>query len=176
MKSSKPDRDPLAANLLATVGVHTTLSEAQLSALLDEAKELLLRRLRRDMSAANIVTSPSALRDWLRLYCANLQHEGFLVLFLDTHLRLIEAEAMFRGTLSQTAVYPREVVKAALARNASAVAFAHNHPAGAAEPSRADEYLTSTLKSALALVDVRVIDHFIVAGDQISSFAERGLL
>jgi len=173
---SNPDREPLAASLLATLGVQAALSEAQLTALLDQAKELLLRRLRRDMRAASIVASPAALRDWLRLYCADLQHEVFLVLFLDTHLRLIEVEAMFRGTISQTAVYPREVVKAALARNASAVAFAHNHPSGAAEPSRSDEYLTTTLKSALALVDVRVIDHFIVAGDQISSFAERGLL
>ncbi len=176
MNPSDLDRDPIAANLLAFLGVQAPLSEAQLSSLLDRAKELLLRRLRRDMSVANIVTSPAALRDWLRLYCADLQHEVFLVLFLDTHLRLLEVEPMFRGTLSQTAVYPREVVKAALARNAAAVAFAHNHPSGAAEPSRADEYLTSTLKSALALVDVRVIDHFVVVGDRIVSMAERGLL
>lgn len=173
---TKLHRDPLAANLLATLGVQAALSDAQLATLLDQAKELLLRRLRHDMGAASIVASPAALRDWLRLYCADLQHEVFLVLFLDTHLRLLEVEPMFRGTISQTAVYPREVVKAALARNAAAVAFAHNHPSGAAEPSRADEYLTSTLRSALALVDVRVIDHFIVAGDQVASFAERGLL
>jgi DNA repair protein RadC len=147
-----------------------------LSHVLGVAKELLLRGLRRDMRAESVISSPAALRDWLRLYCADLQHEVFLVLFLDAHHRVLDVEAMFRGTLTQTAVYPREVVKAALSRNASAVAFAHNHPSGRAEPSRADEYLTANLKSALALVDVHVVDHFIVAGDQLASFAERGLL
>jgi DNA repair protein RadC len=150
--------------------------ELQLSHVLGVAKELLLRGLRRDMRAESVISSPAALRDWLRLYCADLQHEVFLVLFLDAHHRVLEVEAMFRGTVTQTAVYPREVVKAALSRNAAAVAFAHNHPSGLAEPSRADEYLTANLKSALALVDVQVIDHFIVAGDQLVSFAERGLL
>ena len=92
------------------------------------------------------------------------------------HATLIEAEELFRGTLTQTSVYPREVVKGALARNAAALAVAHNHPSGVAEPSRADELLTQTLKSALSLVDVRIIDHFVVAGDQVISFAERGLI
>lgn len=169
-------REALAGKLLDTIGVRSPLSETQFSQVLDLAKELLLRRLRRDMRGETIVSSPVALRDWLRLYCAELQHEVFLVLFLDTHLRVLDVEPMFRGTVTQTAVYPREVVKAALARNATAVAFAHNHPAGVAEPSRADEFLTATLKSALALVDVRVIDHFVVAGDQLVSMAERGLL
>ena len=100
----------------------------------------------------------------------------FLVLYLDAQHRLIEAEELFRGTLTQTSVYPREVVKGALARNAAALAVAHNHPSGEAEPSRADEMLTQTLKSALSLVDVRVIDHFVVAGDRVISFAERGLI
>lgn len=150
--------------------------DPHLSHVLGVAKELLLRSLRRDMRAESVISSPGALRDWLRLYCADLQHEVFLVVFLDAHHRVLDAEAMFRGTVTQTAVYPREVVKAALSRNAAAVAFAHNHPSGLAEPSRADEYLTATLKSALALVDVRVIDHFVVAGDQLVSFAERGLL
>lgn len=150
--------------------------DLQLGPVLGVARELLLRGLRRDMRAESIISSPGALRDWLRLYCADLQHEVFLVLFLDAHHRVLEVEAMFRGTVTQTAVYPREVVKAALSRNAAAVAFAHNHPSGVAEPSRADELLTANLKSALSLVDVRVIDHFVVAGDQLVSFAERGLL
>ena len=140
------------------------------------ARELLLRELREQMRSSPLMTSPQVLRDWLRLYCAKLEHEVFLVLYLDAHHRLIEAEELFRGTLTQTSVYPRELVKGALARNAAALAVAHNHPSGEAEPSRADELLTQTLKSALILVDVRVIDHFVVAGDQVLSFAERGLI
>ena len=150
--------------------------DLHLNHVLGVAKELLLRGLRRDMHAESIISSPGAQRDWLRLHCADLQHEVFLVLFLDTQHRVLDVEAMFRGTVTQTAVYPREVVKAALSRNAAAVAFAHNHPSGHAEPSRADEYLTANLKNALALVDVRVIDHFVVAGDQLTSMAELGLL
>jgi DNA repair protein RadC len=166
----------LLARDAETQGAVADGRDLHLSHVLGVAKELLLRGLRRDMRADSVISSPGALRDWLRLYCADLQHEVFLVLFLDAHHRVLDVEAMFRGTVTQTAVYPREVVKAALSRNAAAVAFAHNHPSGLAEPSRADEYLTATLKSALALVDVRVIDHFIVAGDQLASFAERGLL
>ncbi len=143
---------------------------------LDVARELLLRDLHEQMRSAPVMSSPQALRDWLRLHCAGLEHEVFLVLYLDTHHRLIEAEELFRGTLTQTSVYPRELVKGALARNAAALAVAHNHPSGEAEPSRADELLTQNLKSALSLVEVRVIDHFIVAGDQILSFAESGLI
>jgi len=137
---------------------------------------VLLRDLREQMRNGPLMTSPQILRDWLRLYCANLEHEVFLVLYLDTQHRLIEAEELFRGTLTQTSVYPREVIKGALARNAAALAVAHNHPSGEAEPSRADEMLTQTLKSALSLVDVRVIDHFLVAGDRVISFAELGLV
>jgi DNA repair protein RadC len=99
-----------------------------------------------------------------------------VVLFLDSQHRLLAADELFRGTLAQTSVYPREVVKAALARNAAAVIFAHNHPSGVAEPSRADELLTQALKQALALVDIRTLDHFVVAGHRVVSFAERGLL
>lgn len=143
---------------------------------LDIARELLLRDLHEQMRSTPIMSSPQALRDWLRLHCAGLEHEVFLVLYLDAHHRLIEAEELFRGTLTQTSVYPRELVKGALARNAAALAVAHNHPSGEAELSRADELLTQNLKSALSLVDVRVIDHFVVAGDQILSFAERGLV
>jgi DNA repair protein RadC len=105
-----------------------------------------------------------------------LEHEVFIILLLDSQNRLIEAHELFRGTLSQTSVYPREVVKATLARNAAAVMFAHNHPSGVAEPSRADELLTQGLKQALALVDVKVLDHFVVAGTSMESFAERGLV
>ena len=151
-------------------------SEPRLTHLLGIARELLMRGLRRDMQAASIISSPATLRDWLRLYCSDLQHEVFVVVFLDVNHRVLDVEPMFRGTVTQTAVYPREVVKAALSRNAAAVAFAHNHPSGQAEPSRSDEALTMTLKAALALVDVRVIDHFVVAGDHLVSMAERGLL
>ena len=152
------------------------MADSVLAHRLGVARELLLRDLRQQMSNSPVMSSPQVLRDWLRLHCAGLQHEVFLVLYLDTHHRLIEAEELFRGTLSQTSVYPREVVKGALTRNAAALALAHNHPSGEAEPSRADELLTQTLKSALGLVDVRIIDHFIVAGDKVVSFAELGLI
>lgn len=167
-------REQLVDELLGAARV--AASESQLAHLLSIAKELLMRGLRRDMQSASIVNSPASLRDWLRLNCTDLQHEVFFVVFLDAHHRVLDVEPMFRGTVTQTAVYPREVVKAALHRNAASVAFAHNHPSGDAEPSRADEALTTTLKSALALVDVRVIDHFVIAGDRLVSFAERGLL
>ncbi|WP_198321070.1 RadC family protein [Azohydromonas aeria] len=140
------------------------------------ARELLLRHLRARMCTGPLVESPRVMRDWLRLRLAGLEHEVFIVLFLDTRHRLIEAVEMFRGTLTQTSVYPREVVKGALARNAAAVAFAHNHPSGSAEPSHADEFLTQRLKTALALVDVQALDHLVVGADQVVSFAERGLI
>ncbi|PKO35856.1 MAG: DNA repair protein RadC [Betaproteobacteria bacterium HGW-Betaproteobacteria-7] len=152
------------------------MADSVLAHRLGVARELLLRDLREQMSNSPVMSSPQVLRDWLRLHCAGLQHEVFLVLYLDAHHRLIEAEELFRGTLTQTSVYPREVVKGALTRNAAALALAHNHPSGEAEPSRADELLTQTLKSALGLVDVRIIDHFIVAGDKVVSFAELGLI
>ena len=122
--------------------------------------------------------SPRAVKDYLRLHFAAANaagHEEFAVMFLDQQNRLIETRTLFRGTLSQASVYPREVAKEALARNAAAVVLAHNHPSGTAEPSRADEYLTRTLKDSLMLLDVRVLDHVIV-GDTCVSFAERGLL
>jgi DNA repair protein RadC len=123
-----------------------------------------------------VLTSPQAVRDYLRLRIANREHEVFVALFVDSQNRLIAAEELFRGTLAQTSVYPREVVKAALKHNAAAVIFAHNHPSGIAEPSRADELLTQALKQALALVDCRTLDHIVVAGEKTTSFAERGLL
>lgn len=122
------------------------------------------------------MTSPTAVRDFLRLRLAAERQEVFVVLFLDAQHRVIEAVDMFRGTLTQTSVYPREVIRAALEYNAAAVILAHNHPSGVAIPSQADEFLTRNLRDGLALVDVSVLDHFIVAGMQALSFAERGLL
>ena len=145
---------------------------AQLQAVLEMAR----RVLREKMSTGNALNSPSAVREYLRLRLQALPHEVFVALFLDAQNRVIEIEELFRGTLTQTSVYPREVVKRALHHNAGAVIFAHNHPSGVAEPSHADETLTQALKQALALVDVRTLDHFIVAGAGVVSFAERGLL
>jgi DNA repair protein RadC len=145
---------------------------AQLAAVL----ELARRALREDLRAGSALTSPGAVRDYLRLAIGARAHEVFVCILLDAQHRVIEAQELFRGTLTQTSVYPREVVKAALAANAAAVILAHNHPSGVAQPSQADELLTRRLKEALALVDVRVLDHFIVAGNQALSFAERGLL
>ena len=116
------------------------------------------------------------MRDFLRLTIGRRDYEVFMALFLDAQHRVIAPEEMFRGTLSQASVYPREVVKRALAHNAAAIIFAHNHPSGVAEPSRTDEILTQNLRSALALLEVRVLDHLVVAGNDIVSFAERGLL
>ena len=145
---------------------------AQLAAVL----ELSRRSLGEDLRARSALTSPQSVRDYLRLTLGAREHEVFVALFLDAQHRVISSDELFRGTLTQTSVYPREIVKAALKANAAAVIFAHNHPSGVAEPSQADELLTRQLKDALALVDVRVLDHFIVAGRATLSFAERGLL
>ncbi len=146
------------------------------SAQLQAALELSRRALKEELAARDVLSSPRAVRDYLRLAFAGRQHEVFVVLLLDAQHRVIACEELFRGTLTQTSVYPREVVKCALRHNAAAVIFAHNHPSGVAEPSHADEILTRSLKSALALVDVQVLDHFVVAGSGTTSFAERGLL
>ena len=138
--------------------------------------ELARRSLSEEAGARDALASPQAVRDYLRLLLAARPHEVFVALFLDSQNRLLASEELFRGTLAQTSVYPREVVKVALARNAAAVIFAHNHPSGVAEPSRADELLTQALKQALALVDIRTLDHFVVAGGRLTSFAERGLI
>ena len=122
------------------------------------------------------MSSPPVVRDFLRIKLGALEHEVFAVIHLDSQHRVIEYVEMFRGTVSQTSVYPREIVKEALVRNSAAMILVHNHPSGVVEPSRADEALTQTVKAALALVDVRVIDHLIVAGPAVLSFAERGLL
>lgn len=138
--------------------------------------EMGRRALKEDMSERTSLSSPQAVKDYLRLSLGNLPHEVFVVLFMDARNRLLAADQMFQGTLTQTSVYPREVVKRALTHNAAAVILAHNHPSGATEPSQADRYLTESLKQALALVDVQVLDHIIVAGRSVHSFAERGLL
>jgi len=143
---------------------------------LQAVTEIARRALREKISKGNALNSPSAVREYLRLKLQALEHEVFVSLFLDAQNRVVGIEELFRGTLTQTSVYPREVVKRALAHNAGAVIFAHNHPSGVAEPSHADEILTQALKQALALVDVRVLDHFIVAGTGVLSFAERGLI
>lgn len=139
--------------------------------------ELARRALNQEMTQRDTLSSPGRVRDWLRLHLATRPHEVFMALWLDAQNRLLKAEELFVGTLTQTAVYPREVVKAALNQNAAAVILAHNHPSGIAEPSTADGLLTHNLKDALAMVDVRLLDHFIVAGNTPPlSFAEKGLL
>ena len=151
-------------------------SEAVVSRKLQVAREILMRDLIGDMQASPVMDSPEKARDWLKLHCAGLEHEVFILLFLDVRNRLIAVEDMFRGTLAQTAVYPRELLKSVLRHNASSVIVAHNHPSGAPEPSQTDRMLTKQMTSALLLVDVKVIDHFIVAGEQVLSFAQQGLL
>ncbi|HEY8067623.1 MAG TPA: DNA repair protein RadC [Burkholderiales bacterium] len=145
---------------------------AQLAAVMEVAR----RCLKEDLRSGSALTSPGAVRDYLRLAIAEREHEVFVCLWLDARHRVISCDELFRGTLTQTSVYPREIVKAGLKANAAAVIFAHNHPSGAAQPSQADELLTRNLKEALALVEIKVLDHFIVASHQALSFAERGLL
>lgn len=135
-----------------------------------------LEMLACEIRAVDTMASPDAVKDYLRLRLATKPHEVFAVLYLDCQHRVIEFVEMFRGTLTQTSVYPREVVKEALHHNAAAVILAHNHPSGSSTPSRADEALTQTLKQALALVDVRILDHFIVTTGEALSMAERGLM
>ncbi len=142
----------------------------------DQTIARALRILEGRMRSGSALTSPQAVRDYLRLALADRQHEVFMTIFLDAQHHVLSVEELFRGTLTQTSVYPREVVKAALKANAAAVLLCHNHPSGVAEPSQADELLTRNLRDALALVDVRVLDHFIIAGRATLSFAERGLL
>jgi DNA repair protein RadC len=145
---------------------------AQLAA----AVELARRSIQEELKAGAALTSPGAVRDYLRLALGARPHEVFICIWLDAQHRAIRIEEAFHGTLTQTSVYPREIVKAALAHNAAAVIFAHNHPSGVAQPSQADELLTRNLREALALIEVKVLDHFIIAGSQAISFAERGLL
>jgi DNA repair protein RadC len=145
---------------------------AQVQAVLEMSRRALRERIDRETA----LSSPQAVRDYLRLKLHGKAHEVFVAVFLDAQNRVLAVEDLFRGTLTQTSVFPREIVKRALYFNAAAIIFAHNHPSGVAEPSRADEALTQTLKHTLALVDVKVLDHFVVGGDAAMSFAERGLL
>lgn len=145
---------------------------AQLQAIFEMSR----RALNEQMHVKDILSSPQQVRDYLCLKLGGLTREVFMVLFLDAQNRILTTEEMFTGTLTQTSVYPREVVKRALHHNAASVIFAHNHPSGIAEQSHADEMLTAELKKALALVDVRVLDHFIIAGNSSLSFVQRGLL
>jgi DNA repair protein RadC len=163
---SAPQRD------LQTLAGFGPAKCAQLHAVLELARRALREEVRRD----TVLNTPARVRDYLSLSLRNERQEVFVALFLDAQNRLIADEPLFRGTLTQTSVFPREVVKQALRHNAGAVIFAHNHPSGLAEPSRADELLTQALKEALGLVDVRVLDHVIVAGNASVSFAERGLI
>lgn len=143
---------------------------AQLQAVL----ELARRSIQEELESGRTLSSPHAVREYLQLMLSKRDYESFVVLFLDVRNRLIATEELFRGTLTHTSVYPREVVKAALAHNAAGLILAHNHPSGSPEPSQADRMLTQALKQALALVDVRVLDHFIVAGASVYSFAQHG--
>ena len=161
-----------SADALKTVKGLGPAKRAELVAVL----ELARRALAQQLTQKPLFNTPQAVRDYLQLQLGGLHHEVFAVLFLDSQHRLIALEEMFRGTLTQTSVYPREVVKQALTLNASSVVLAHNHPSGTAQPSRADEALTHTLKAALALVDVRVLDHFVVTASQAVSMAELGLV
>jgi DNA repair protein RadC len=144
----------------------------QLQAVLEMARRALDEQMRQN----DALNSPQAVRDYLRLTLSRLPHEVFVAVFLTAQNRVIVVEELFRGTLTQTSVYPREIVKRALAHNAASVILAHNHPSGEASPSSADRSLTRALADALALIDVRVLDHFIVAPGASLSFAEQGML
>ena len=154
-----------------TYSTDTTL--AQENQLIAEAKHLLYTRLQ---TRDQVFSSPSETRDYLCLQLSERQREVFCCLFLDSQHRLIEYQELFVGTIDGCSVYPREVVKTSLKVNAAAVIFAHNHPSGVAEPSEADQRITERLKQALALVDIRVLDHFLIGDATVISFAERGLL
>jgi DNA repair protein RadC len=153
-------------------GMGGTAKRAELIAVL----ELARRAMAQQLAEREVFSSPGAVKQYLQLHLSSRPHEVFAVLFLDAQNRLVVMEELFRGTLTQTSVYPREVVRRALHHQAAAVVLAHNHPSGTVLPSRADEALTQTLKAALALVDVRVLDHVIVAQGDAMSMAEKGLL
>ena len=144
----------------------------QLQAVLEMAR----RALKEELKRGDVMDSPQSVRDYLRLNLAGKEHEIFMGIFLDARNRTIAAEELFAGTLTQASVYPREVIKRALYHNAAAIIFAHNHPSGIAQPSKADEMLTQTLKQALALIDIKVLDHFIIGDCETLSFAEQGLI
>jgi len=161
-----------ADDLKRIKGLGGSAKRAEMVAVLELARRAVAQRLRE----REVFGTPGAVKHYLQLHLGARQHEVFAVLFLDTQNRLLALEELFRGTLTQTSVYPREVVLRALHHQAAAVVLAHNHPSGSAQPSRADEALTSTLKAALALVDVRVLDHVIVGIGEAFSMAEKGLV
>lgn len=166
----------LCAQALPRYVATPTHRRASVAGLLQCASELLRRRDLLALQRGPGLDSPTAARDYLRRHFTGYDHEAFVVLFLDAQHKVLAVEEMFRGTLTQTSVYPREIVKRALELAAGAVLLAHNHPSGLAEPSRADEHLTAVVKAALKLVDVHVLDHLIVGGETVLSMAERGLL
>ena len=161
-----------ADDLRKVKGLGGPAKRAELLAVLELARRALAQQLRE----RQVFSSPDGVKQYLQLHLARQPHEVFAVMFLDAQNKLIDLEVMFRGTLTQTSVYPREIVLRALQRHAASVVLAHNHPSGTVQPSRADEALTHTLKAALALVDVRVLDHVIVAPGNALSMAEGGLL
>ena len=183
MPSKKSDVDLLSdvtgmfkSECLEAINKHGSLhGVAKNTDMLDSCLELSKRYIYEELERGDALCSPAQTRQFLQLQLADYPHEVFAVLFLDNRNRVIAFEKMFRGTIDGASVYPREVAKEALNNNAAAVIFAHNHPSGVAEPSHADETITARLKQALALVDIRVLDHFVI-GDEIVSFAERGLL
>ena len=154
------------------VNTNTGFREATFEEVIAGARHALAIRVRK----GTVMASPKAARDYLTMRLGAREHEVFTILFLDSRHRLIECLDMFRGTIDGASVHPREVVKEALKRNAAAVILSHNHPSGVAEPSQADEIITTRLRDALALVEIRVLDHLIVAGDVVTSLAERGVL
>jgi DNA repair protein RadC len=179
----------LARDLLNTFGSLNGIFSADLSQIqqvhgMGESKycqlqaifEMSRRALSEEMRGGDILNAPQKVRDYLTLALSHLRIEVFMVLFVDTQNRIVAHEILFEGTLTQTSVYPREIVRRALHHNAAAVILAHNHPSGVTAPSAADNSITQTLKQSLDLIDVRVLDHFIVAGNQMASFVELGLL
>jgi DNA repair protein RadC len=170
LETETPELDP--ARRLWIRGDFDELRPATATEVIAASRRLMTRRVRRGAP----LDSPSAVRDFLMTKLGALEHEVFAVLLLDTRHRLIEYVELFRGTIDGASVHPREVVKLALARNAAAIILAHPHPSGIAEPSVADELITQRLKEALGLVDIRVLDHLIIAGGEAVSLCERGLL
>lgn len=191
LRTGMAGRDALdiARDLLGRFGSLSALFEAGLDAVvetpglgpakyvqLNAVMEMARRALLEQLQQRDALTSPDLVKSYLRLHLQGRDREVFVVIYLDAQNRVLRIHELFVGTLTQTSVYPREVVKGALASNAAAVIFAHNHPSGVAEPSHADEALTQALKQALALVDIRVLDHLVIGRGGAMSFAERGIL
>lgn len=165
--------EQLAVDLLPTAADERT---TRLRHVLAAAHELLVRIASQAMTGRSLLGSPALVKDFVKILFAGAERETFVVIFLDAHMRVIATEELFSGTVTQTSVYPREVVRRALHHNAAALICAHPHPAGDAQPSRADEHLTRSLAAALSLIDVRLVDHIVVAGSACTSLAEVGLL